>query len=319
MAATSIHDHYTTHEGSLTTPDGHDLYTKSWLPTSPPKARLVLIHGFSDHCNAYGVLFPELAKHAIATYTFDQRGWGRSVHSPNQKGLTGSTQQVMDDITTFIQGLPKDDREETPLFLMGHSMGGGEVMYYAAKGDKEVKSRIRGYLGEAPFIALREKPNIVVSTLGRLAGKVLPHRQMMQPLDASKMCRDPDVCKEWAADPLCHDTGTLEGLAGMLDRAADLDEGKVVIDESCGEAGKLRLWVGFGTGDQILSEPTCRKWIDGLKVEDKEYRLYEGWYHKLHAEPGQDKFTFANDVAQWILARSEPLEGQGSAVGKAKL
>ncbi|KAK4635425.1 Putative monoglyceride lipase [Fulvia fulva] len=319
MAATSIHDHYTTHEGSLSLPDGHGLYTKSWLPTQPAKARLVFVHGFSDHCNFYGVLFPELAKHAIATYSFDQRGWGRSVHSPSQKGLTGSTQVVMDDITHFIKSLPKEDGEETPLFLMGHSMGGGQVLYYAAKGDAEVKKTIRGYLGEAPSIALREKPNIVVSTLGRLAGKVLPHRQMLQKLDATKICRDPDVCKEWDADALCHDTGTLEGLAGMLDRAAELEEGKARIDESCGEGGKTRLWIGFGTGDHILSEPVCRKWFEGLKVEDKEYKVYEGWYHKLHAEPGDDKFTFANDVARWIVDRSGAVDALGGVVGKPKL
>src|SRR5436190_14502002 len=59
-----------------------------------PKARLVFIHGFSDHINAYGILFPTLATLGISTYGFDQRGWGRSVHSPSEKGLTGPTSLV---------------------------------------------------------------------------------------------------------------------------------------------------------------------------------------------------------------------------------
>lgn len=38
----------------------------------------------------------------------------------------------------------------------------------------------------------------------------------------------------------------------------------------------------------------------------------------VHAEPGEDKVTFANDVANWILARSSP--GTGTAEeNKAKL
>ena len=32
---------------------------------------------------------------------------------------------------------------------------------------------------------------------------------------------------------------------------------------------------------------------------------YIGWFHKLHAEPGEDRFTFANDVADWIIKRTQ--------------
>ena len=32
---------------------------------------------------------------------------------------------------------------------------------------------------------------------------------------------------------------------------------------------------------------------------------YLGWFHKLHAEPGDDRITFANDVANWIFKRTQ--------------
>lgn len=277
-----------TTEGTLTTPDGLDLYTRTWHPPtsiSPPKARCVFLHGFSDHCNFYGVLFPSLAKQGIKVYSFDQRGWGRSVHTRAQRGLTGSSKQVMEDVTFFIKSLPVEEAA-VPLFLMGHSMGGGEVLYYISTGPEEVKKSIRGYLCEAPFVSLHEssKPWKGTVVLGRLAGKIMPHRQMVQQLDPKKICRDADVCKEFVEDELCHDTGTLEGLAGMLDRASELEEGKVVVKEGQGEGGKTRLWVGFGTGDEILSEDVCRRWFEKTRIEDKQYRKYEGWFHKLHAE-----------------------------------
>lgn len=191
----------------------------------------------------------------------------------------------MDDVTFFIKSLPEEEAA-VPLFLMGHSMGGGEVLYYIATGPEEVKCRIRGYLCEAPFVSLHEssKPWKGTVVLGRLAGKIMPHRQMVQQLDPKKICRDADVCKEFVEDELCHDTGTLEGLAGMLDRASELEEGKVVVKEGQGEGGKTRLWVGFGTGDEILSEDVCSRWFEKTRIEDKQYRKYEGWFHKLHAE-----------------------------------
>jgi acylglycerol lipase len=134
-------------EGTFLTPDNHSLYTLTYTPTSTPTARLIFLHGFSDTTNQHSFLFQHLATHhSIKTYAFDQRGWGRSVHEPRQKGLSGGTKQVMDDITSFINGLPAGE-EDIPLFLMGHSMGGGEILYYAASGGPaDVKSKIRGFI-----------------------------------------------------------------------------------------------------------------------------------------------------------------------------
>jgi acylglycerol lipase len=72
--------------------------------------------------------------------------------------------------------------------------------------------------------------------------------------------------------------------------------------------------VGHGTADAICGFEACEKFYKALKVEDKEFRKYEGWYHKLHSEPGEDKVTFARDVARWILDRSGEL-----TIGKPKL
>lgn len=129
------------------------------------------------------------------------------------------------------------------------------------------------------------------------------------------MSRDPAVCKKWAEDPLNHDTGTLECLAAMTQRSADLEQGKMVVEEGLGEGGKTRLWLGHGTADTACSFDAAKKLFDSLHIEDKEFRAYEGWYHKLHSEPGQDQVTFSNDVAKWIFDRC----GSLSDIPKSKL
>ncbi|KAK5171909.1 uncharacterized protein LTR77_003546 [Saxophila tyrrhenica] len=304
----------TTSEGWLTTPDGQKLYTKTWSPPSTVKARLVYLHGFSDHCNAYTYLYTSLAQRGIKVYSYDQRGWGRSVHTPKQKGLTGPTQQVMDDITSFIKHLPSNE-SDIPLFLMGHSMGGGETIVYAATGPSEVAGQIRGFLLESPLISLFSKPWKPTVFFGSLASKVLPHMPMLQKLDASLMSRDPEVCKAWAEDELCHDYGTLEGLAGMLERGASVEQGRTVLAEGRGDGGKTRLWIGHGTGDKVCDYQASKRWFDSLKVEDKQLQPYDGWYHRLHEELGEDKERYADDVARWILERS----GSLGETGKSKL
>jgi len=80
------------------------------------------------------------------------------------------------------------------------------------------------------------------------------------------------------------------------------------------------LGVGHGTADQICEYQACRNWYDSTEVKDKEMRVYEGWYHKLHAEPGDDKVRFAGDVSKWILERCDPItEDRAAEEAKPKL
>jgi len=302
-----------TEEGWLTLPDSHKLYTKTWKTSGPPKARIILVHGFSDHVNMYNDLLNSLASKGIQVHAFDQRGWGRSVQAPAQKGLTGPTENVLEDITSFIKSVTATDSDDAvPLFLMGHSMGGAETLMYAANGPPEVLRKFRGFIAEAPFVALHPSTRPWKSTvvLGRLAGKLLPHMHMVNKLDPKLLSRDPEIAKQFKADPLCHETGTLEGLAGMLDRAAALENGDVVVKEGMGEGGKTRILVLHGTADGICDFQATKKMYDRLSgIQDREMRVFEGGYHVLHAEPGEDGRRFKGDLVKWIMDRSGPLEG----------
>ncbi|KAL8821780.1 MAG: hypothetical protein Q9223_000253 [Gallowayella weberi] len=292
-----------TEEGIHTCTDGAKLYTKTWKPLIPPLAKIIFVHGFSDHCNAYNDLFSLLALSKIQVHAFDQRGWGRSVKSVHEKGLTGPTSQVLSDITSVVKSqLPTS----IPLFLMGHSMGGAEVLHWAANGPPGLRSQIMGYVCESPLIAIHEdtQPSKVTVVVGRLAAKLVPRRQMIRKIESRLLSRDESVCKDFENDELCHDTGTLEGLAGMLQRAEALDSGHLSFNDLDG----CKLWVGHGTKDRVTSFEATARFMDRLEIKDKTFRIYDGHYHKLHAEPGEDKVAFARDVADWILARSVATE-----------
>jgi len=305
--------------------EGVKAYVKSWEPEGKPKAILAFVHGFSDHCNAYYDFFPSLASvYNIAVHGFDQRGWGRTVRNPKQRGLTGPTTLVLADIRTFLLSIKTEyDGESVPLFLMGHSMGGGEALHYMlsasprAKLDGPPLPKIRGMLLEAPFVALdpASQPNGFTLWVGKLASKFLPHHQMLQKLDSKWLSRSAEVRKDWETDPLCHDTATLEGLADLLRRAAELKElgdGKTVfglkLDPGC------PVWLGHGTEDHVVSYDAAKRLFDRLKAEDKTFKPYQGAYHKLHIEPEGVKEEFLKNVGEWILARAA-----GSGDFKAKL
>jgi acylglycerol lipase len=336
---------YTTFEGTHKTDDGVELYTKTWkVSGDAAKARMLFVHGFSDHCNNYPVFFDHLANQGVDIYAFDQRyvlsphvylhtllmrshrGWGRSVHSKHERGLTGPTTRVIADITSMLRTLLPCP---IPLFLMGHSMGAAEVLYYASTGPSDILSQIRGFIASAPLIGLHPdtRPFKVTVYAGRLAGRLLPKFQLVQKLDSKWLSRDPEQNKLWEQDELCHDTGTLEGLAGMLDRGLQLESFKVLPKETAGEGGKTRLLVLHGTGDHVNAYDATKAYVDRCSgLSDKELKSYDGWYHNseflphpgsveviadlfllaVHAEPGDDKLDFANHVSGWISQRAGP-------------
>jgi acylglycerol lipase len=88
------------------------------------------------------------------------------------------------------------------------------------------------------------------------------------------------VCKSFDEDELCHDTGTLEGLAGLLDRTTQLATGKVNIPDNAGEGGVTRIWIAHGDADGITDYNASKRLADALKVKDKEFKSYAGYYHR---------------------------------------
>lgn len=304
------------------------LYTKTWTPPSGTgvKARLAFVHGFSDHCNAYYNLFPSLATRGIAVYAFDQRGWGRSSPKKEQQGDTGPTSTVLADIRSFLNHVasasdPSASSQtpgSTPLFLMGHSMGGGEVLLLSlVQSYSGGMPPISGLVLESPLVALdpSAQPGMLTVLAGKLASKLLPKHQLVQKLESRYLSRDQQVCRDTDADILCHDTGTLEGLTGMLQRTADLTalaNGRTVkgfhlkTDFGTNMNGResVPIWIGHGSGDRITSCVLSQAIFKKLDVKDKTTKVYEDAYHKLHAEPDGVAEEFSKDVADWILART---------------
>lgn len=314
-----------TEEGTLTLPDGTKLYTKTWKPIQqPPRAILAFVHGFSDHCNAYYELFPTLASHGIEVRSFDQRGWGRSVTQPKDRGRTGPTSTVLSDMHSFFRSVNARAAEDSiPLFLMGHSMGGAQVLYYVlhpespfnTQQDSSGAPKFEGVIAYSPLVALHpsSRPSMFTVKAGRLAGMLMPNHQRYSPLDPNTMSRDEKICADWAADELCHDTGTLEGLAGMLDRGIWLEElfrqdPKPLQGVRFGKL--LPMWFGHGSGDLVTDYHATKRLAAalGTGAENVTFRTYDGAYHKLHADLPEVKTLFAADVVEWILARCQSNE-----------
>ncbi|EPS43882.1 hypothetical protein H072_2093 [Dactylellina haptotyla CBS 200.50] len=309
----------TTEESEIVLKDGHKLFAKEWklvltaaepLPSQTPAApiaSIIFLHGFSDHCGAYYDFFPDLANRGINTYAFDQRGWGKSSLEKKQWGVTGGTAAIFSDLDEIITARLthcQSQPTQPPLFLVGHSAGGALTLTYAYSGA--LRSKLAGFVASSPFISLSpaEKPNPLVVMVGKLASRVMPNFQMLNKLDPSNVSRDPVVCKTFADDKLCHDTGTLAGLAGMLERGARLLSAEFVkkFDK------KKPVLLLHGSADKVTDFNASKKFFGLLEAEDREFKEYEGWYHKLHADLPETRKEYSTDVASWIVTKAEEIK-----------
>lgn len=259
--------------------------------------------------------------HIYKSNTHVIRGWGRSVKILQDRGNTGDTQTVLADIHSFLLSLtpqPSGTNQPTmPLFLMGHSMGGGEVLTYILHPTSPyhtatTRPNLTGVLAYSPLIAVdpSTRPSGLTIAAGKLAARLFPRWQRYTPLDPALMSRDERVVADFAADELCHHVGTLEGLAGMLDMGLWLEQ---VGSDDYERAGRVPLWVGHGEMDRVVSFGATRRLarvLGGVANGDVVFCSYEGAFHKVHGELPDVKKRFVGDVLDWVLARCPPVSGQ---------
>lgn len=196
-------------------------------------------------------------------------------------------------------------------------MGGGQALTYLLHPESPyhsaTKPPLSGVLVWSPLITLdpSTQPWKITIIAGRIAARIMPRLQRYTPLDPGLISRNETVIKIFEADELCHDTGTLQGLKGMLDRGLWLDEAGV---ERYEKAGLVPLWIGHGVEDKITSFEATKALVKRIGGKgDVTFVEYEGAYHTLHAELPETTAKFTKDISDWLLAKC-PASGSSEAI-----
>src|SRR5579864_2917718 len=79
--------------------DGARLGLTQWTPAGRPWAVIVGVHGMNDYANAFHLAGPDWARQGIATYAYDQRGFGRSP----ERGVWAGHALMTEDLRTIVR------------------------------------------------------------------------------------------------------------------------------------------------------------------------------------------------------------------------
>jgi acylglycerol lipase len=261
------------------------VYYQAWLPEGIAKAVLLVVHGLGEHSGRYMNVVNHFVPLGYAVYALDHIGHGRS---DGGREIVERFTDYIDPLATF-QGMVKGWQPDSPVFLLGHSMGGLIVSYYLL----ERQDGFRGAVISAPGIKIGGNVPPLVVAMGKLLSVVAPKTGVVK-LDTAAISQDAAVVRAYEEDPLVFHGKTPARLAAEMLRTA-----RHVSDE----AGRIRLPViiAQGTGDRLVDPSGAQLLYDTIGSTDKTIRTYDGFYHEIFNEPERKRVL--KDVETWLAAR----------------
>lgn len=289
--------HFT--DTAFVTADGQILPLRKWLPgagdSGRVKAVILALHGFNDYSNAFDEPGRRWAKAGIATYAYDQRGFGAAP----ERGLWPGRAALAADAATAAQILRRS-YPGLPLYLLGESMGGA-VAVVAMTGESGTPvPDVDGVILTAPAVWGRETmgllPRLALWAGVRLMpGLTLTGRGLhIMPSDNSAMLR------VLANDPLVIHETRIDTIYGLVD----------LMDAALASAPSLEapVFVMYGAKDEIVPKEPMRRFIDALPAQPprrQRFAWYDKGYHMLLRD--LEAPVVIADVTGWVLAPAAPL------------
>jgi len=274
--------------------DGATLPLAAWRPAGTARASVIALHSFGDFRLAFDELGPWLAQRGVATYAFDQRGFGEGPHP----SLWAGAEAMVDDLVDAVAAVRAAQAAGTPLYLLGESLGGAVIIAAAAR---RPAPEVDGLILAAPAVREAMPLREVGEGMVALAARTVPGNRAtinanrdprLAPRAAERLSGDPRVIREVRID-------TYAGLIALSSQASDAAGGVT-----------LPTLVLLGARDRAVPlVSACAAYARfagpkaGLYFRDAPHRLLQA----------RDREAVFADILAWIDRATPPSLGQGQA------
>ncbi len=274
-------------EGTFKTGQGTNLFYQGWLPAGPPAAVLLIVHGLAEHSGRYGNVVNHFVPRGYAVYGIDHPGHGRS---DGPRAYVERFQDFLDPLQVFLDRI-RDWQPGTPIFLVGHSLGGLISAAYLLDQPDEPA----GAILSAPSVKMPGSVSTPTLLAGKVLSTLLPRLGLVR-LEAEGVSRDPAVVRAYCNDPLVFRGKVTARLGTELLKA---------MNRVLSEARKIRLplLILQGAADRLVDPTGAQVLFDRVGSRDKTIKMYEGLYHEVFNEPEHDRVL--GDVEKWLAGQLE--------------
>jgi acylglycerol lipase len=271
--------------GEVRAADGVRLHYRSW-PAAAERAVLLVSHGLGEHGGRYAALAEDLAEHGITVHAIDHRGHG---HSGGARGHVDRFDQYVRDFETFRARIANEHPSGTPLFLLGHSLGGLIAIHHLAA---HPEAGYRGAVLSAPLVGIAVAAPRWKVALSGFFSRWIPRLPFHNEIATHMLSTAPGYEASYRADRLLHNTITPRLYTEMV--------GAIEAAFARPDTLRVPLLVLAPTADRVVTPEAVARFAAACPGE-VEVRRYEGFQHESLNE--KDRHRAVADVAGWLNAR----------------
>jgi alpha-beta hydrolase superfamily lysophospholipase len=281
--------------------DGQRLGLMSWTPKDrEPWAVVVGLHGMNDYSNAFHLAAPYWAKQGIATYAYDQRGFGRS----DPRGIWVDEKVLTRDLRTVVS-LVRARYPQALVAVVGESMGGAVTIEAFASDRPPDADRV---ILVSPAVWGWSSQPIPNKSALWLVGRVYGSAMINPPKFVTDHIEASDNVPELIAmgkDPLMEWGARADALYGLVD----------LMQHAWSDVGQIRVPVLdlHGDHDQIIPRKPALEAAAKLKSIDRSADYANGW-HLLLVDTQAEKVWA--DIAAFIADPNAPLPSGAPPIPK---
>jgi len=249
-------------------------------PGETTKAVVIFVHGIGEHIHRYDHWAGLFNKEGIGFAGVDLPGHGRS---DGRRGHIKSYKLLGEMIDILLKSC-NQTFPGIPVYIYGHSLGGGIVLDYILRRNPKVK----GAIVTGPYLRLAFEPSRIRLILASVMKNLLPGLTQPTGLNASHLSHNETVVEKYKSDPLVHGKISVSLFDGAMNAAK----------YSLKHASELKVPTLLLHGsDDMLTSPEGSREFAG-KTDMAVLKIWDGSYHELHNEPFKDEvFKY---IMSWI-------------------
>jgi acylglycerol lipase len=251
--------------------------------SEPPRANILLTHGFGEYSARYHRLIAQLNAGGYSVYTYDQRGHGQSdgVRAVNDVAVLVQDHLALREA---LRTLPE------PLFAFGHSLGG---LVTAASYLQDPRGAAGVVLSSPALLVGVNEPGWL-KAVGRLLARVAPGLPLTV-LPTGGLSRVAEEVSAYEADEQMY-----HGKVPVLTAISMLKVSEGLWAKAPGWT--LPTLMVHGDADQLTDVNGSRRFDREISSTDKTYIEVAGGYHELFNDTVREEMT--GKLLDWLNTRS---------------
>lgn len=268
--------------------DGVRLPVAVWPAEGEERAVLVALHGYAMYRNYFEEPAAWWAEQGLTTYAYDQRGFGGGP----EPGIWGGNEAMTADARAMLRAVRRK-YPETPIYLLGCSMGAAVALTALAKGDE---IGLAGAILVAPAVWGGEAMHPVYRAGLWVSAHMTPWNRATGRGLRIRPTDNIDILYKYGADPLVIKYSRIDAVYGLTSM---MGEGLAAASEV-----KTPLLVLYGANDEIIPPEPVGLMRRKLTTPYRYVEYPQGWHMLLHDKQSKQVWR---DIAAWIADREAEL------------